>query len=225
LHRFRLGLAGLAVVAAGLFHAALPPAAAAPVQVAEAQTTPEQAAPAQTEDLLKPRYLGKPDAPITIIDYSSLTCPHCAHFHSDILPEIRKEYLDTGKAKLEFRDFPFDRAALHAAMLARCAPADRFYGLLDVLFKSQERWARASDPDSALAQTGRLAGVGQEQFDACMKNETLMNGLIQGRLDAEQKLGVDSTPTFFVTANGRQEKLVGAQPFEEFKKVIDKLGG
>jgi protein-disulfide isomerase len=221
LHRFRLGsaglgLAGLALVTAGLLSTASTlPAMAGPAPAAEAPAA----------DLLKPRYLGNPDAPITIIDYSSLTCPHCAHFHADILPEIKKAYLDTGKAKLEFRDFPFDRAALHAAMLARCAPADRYYGLLDVLFKGQERWARAEDPDKALAQTGRLAGVGQEQFDACMTNDALMNGLVQGRLDAEQKLGVNSTPTFIVTANGRQEKIVGAQPFEEFKKVIDKFGG
>jgi protein-disulfide isomerase len=211
------------------------PAQAAPAQTAPAQTAPAQKAPAQTaqvpagqprttEAMLQDRVLGNPDAPVTIIEYASMTCPHCASFHAGTLPELKKRYVDTGKAKLIFRDFPLDAVALRASMLARCAPAERYYGVLDVLFRSQDGWSRAQDPLQALAQTGRLAGVGQQEFEACMANQDLLNGVVNIRLEGERRFKVESTPTFVIRRGDREERIGGAQPIERFAEAIDRLG-
>lgn len=167
---------------------------------------------------LADRVLGNPDAPVTIIDYSSLTCPHCADFHTTTLPQIKKEYLDTGKAKLIFRDFPFDQWALKASALARCAPKERYYPLLDVLFKQQNVWSRAADPAKALKQIGALAGVPEAAVDACWASKELTDGILQIQIDGSVKDKVEATPTFVI--NGK-EKISGAQPFAAFAKAID----
>ena len=207
------------------------PSTTKPTQVVQAQLAQAQAKAstqvaqaAEKNDPLSERVLGDPNAPITILEYSSLTCPHCATFHANTLPQLKKDYIDTGKAKLVFRDFPFDRAALQASMLARCSNPERYFGFLDVLFKSQNKWAGASDPAQALAQTGKLAGVGDQQFKECLANEALANKLIERRLEAEQKYQVQSTPTFVIMRGDTIEKVVGAQPIAEFARVIDKLG-
>src|SRR5687768_5061793 len=108
--------------------------------------------------------LGKPDAPVTVIEYASMTCPHCAHFHAETLKAFKEKYVDTGKVRLIFREFPFDGLALRASMLARCAGAERYFPMLDVLFQQQNQWTRAKDPMAALAQIGRLAGVSPQKF-------------------------------------------------------------
>src|SRR6185312_15839778 len=111
----------------------------------------DQAPPPTPQD----HVLGKADAPITITEYASLTCPHCAEFDRDTLPKIKKNWIDTGKAKLVYRDFPLDQLALRAAMLARCAPPDRYFAFINTLFQSQDTWARSSDPEQALERIGR----------------------------------------------------------------------
>lgn len=166
---------------------------------------------------LKPRFEGSPDARLTMIEYSSLTCPHCATFHTDILPKIRETYIETGKLKLEMRDFPLDQYALRAAAMARCAPESRYFPLMDMLFKQQSKWTRATDPIAAIKQIGRLAGIGAEQADACMTNEALLDGILKIRLGGQQDHDVSSTPTFVIG----KEKVVGAQPFETFQKAIE----
>lgn len=170
-----------------------------------------------TEAALRPRIEGDPNAKLTMIEYSSLTCPHCAAFHEGALPQIRETYIKTGKLKLEMRDFPLDQYALRAAALARCAPEGRYFPLLDMLFKQQARWTRETDPIAAIKQIGRLAGVRDELADACMASEPLLDGILKIRLGGQQDHDVSSTPTFIVG----KEKVVGAQPFETFKKVID----
>ena len=126
-----------ALIASALFGAY--PAMAAPA-------APPAVAPAAADNVLavKPtdRVLGKPDAPITIVEYGSLSCPHCAHFATEVLPQLQKEWIDTGKAKLVFRDFPLDKMALRAEMVARCAPPDRYFGLIDLMFANQEKWVQ-----------------------------------------------------------------------------------
>jgi protein-disulfide isomerase len=186
-----------------------PAQAAAPhPSLAEAQTVL-----ALTKD---DRILGNPDAPITIVEYASLTCPHCAHFTNEVLPELKKKWIDTGKAKLILRDYPLDEPALRAAMIARCAPPDRFYAYTDMFFGAQDKWVTARDYRDALARLVKLGGMSREEFDNCLKNTALENKIVEGRLVASKELDVNSTPTFFI--NGT--KFTGAPTVEEFDKAL-----
>lgn len=162
------------------------------------------------------RVLGRADAPITIIEYASLTCPHCAEFDRDTLPMIKKDWIDTGKARLVFRDFPLDGLALRAAMVARCAPPDRYFSFIDTLFQSQPTWGRARDPMEALGHIAKLGGMSDEQFQACMKDEKLADSVAASEDKAQKEYKVDSTPTFFI--NGT--KLLGSVPYPAFDKAL-----
>ena len=202
-----LGVFSLTLVLLGSPEAAPPP----PPLLADAQ-----AALQITKD---DRILGNPEAPITIVEYASLTCPHCAHFANDVLPELKKEWIDTGKARLVLRDFPLDEPALRAAMIARCAPPERYYAFADTFFAAQEKWVRSGDYREALARLAKLGGMGQAEFDTCIKNTDLENKIVEGRLKATQELDVNSTPTFFVNGS----KLAGAPTKEEFEKLLSGL--
>jgi len=165
------------------------------------------------------RVLGEADAPITIIEYASLTCPHCAHFANEVLPKLKETWIDTGKAKLILRDFPLDGAALRAAMVARCAPPDRFYPLVEMFFAGQEQWVLTRDPGAALEHLARLGGVSSKEFNSCINDKTLEDRVTQSRLTASQQLGVGSTPTFFVNGS----KLEGAPTFETLDQLLSGL--
>jgi protein-disulfide isomerase len=165
------------------------------------------------------RILGSPNAPITVIEYASMTCPHCARFENDVLPEIKKKWIDTGKVKWVLRDYPLDEPALRAAMIARCAPPDRFYAYVDTFFAAQEKWMMARDYHEALARLVKLGGMSKEEFDSCLKNTALENRIVEGRLIASKELDVNSTPTFFI--NGT--KYTGGPTAEEFDKVLSAL--
>lgn len=171
------------------------------------------------------RVLGKAEAPITIIEYASLTCPHCARFDIETLPQLKTAYIETGKAKLIFRDFPFDGLALRAAAMARCAPAERYFAVIDTIFRQQDSWTRAKDPLAALGSIGKLAGMSQALVDACFKDTKLMDAIVQVRLDGEKTHGVDSTPTFIVNGKKLSGDMGGAQPFESFDKYLKALPG
>ena len=165
------------------------------------------------------RILGNADAPITIIEYASLTCPHCAHFTNEVLPELKKKWIDSGKVKLVLRDFPLDEPALRAAMIAHCAPRDRFYAYVDTFFATQDKWVMAKDYREALARIVKLGGMSQDEFDNCLKNTDLENKILEGRLAASKELDVNATPTFFI--NGT--KFAGAPTVEEFDKALSAL--
>jgi protein-disulfide isomerase len=162
---------------------------------------------------------GKADAPVTIVEYAALTCPHCAHFHTDVLPELKKKYIDTGAVKLVFRDFPFEGLGLRAHMLARCAGPERRVGFMDVLFKQQKTWASAPDPIKALQQVAKIGGIGEADFNACMTSKSAEEAVLKNRMEGEQKDKVTSTPTLFV--NG--QKYTGNRNVEELSKVLDPL--
>lgn len=162
------------------------------------------------------RILGKGDAPITIIEYASLTCPHCAHFDTQVLPKLKEKWIDTGKAKLVLRDFPLDESALRAAMVARCAPPDKFYPLVDTFFAQQEQWVTARDYRAALEKLAKLGGISDKEFKACISDKKLEDQVAESRLTAAQKLGVDATPTFFI--NGK--KFDGAPTVEAFDQAL-----
>jgi protein-disulfide isomerase len=162
------------------------------------------------------RVLGKPDAPITIVEYASLTCPHCAHFEADVLPKIKEKWIDTGKAKLVLRDFPLDEAAGQAARVARCIPPDRFYPLIETLFATQEKWVVEKDWHAGLQRIALLAGISKKEFDTCLSDKKLEDQVAQSRLTASTQLGVNATPTFFV--NGK--KYEGEPTVEAFDKLL-----
>ena len=163
------------------------------------------------------RIMGMSDAPVTIIEYSSLTCSHCADFHKDTLPRIKETYVDTGKVRLVFRDFPFEQRGTTAAMVARCVPPERFFGFLDVLFRTQDKWANDPRFTDALLRYARLGGLSEEAFKACLGNQELLDGILARQKEAEAKYEINSTPSFVI--NGTMVN--GALPFEKFKTVID----
>ena len=179
--------------------------------------------PGNAASLLAPnaqdRVLGKPEAPITIIEYASASCPHCAHFATEVLPKLKEKWIDSGKAKLILRDYPLDELALRAEMLARCAPPERFYPLIETFFETQDKWVVAKDWRAALERIARLAGIGKKEFDSCLADKGLEDQITQSRLTAAQQLGVQATPTFFI--NGT--KFGGAPTVDAFDQVLSGL--
>jgi protein-disulfide isomerase len=173
-----------------------------------------------TEELLKPGALpdlsiGKADAPVTIVEYASMTCPHCANFHNNVLPALKEKYVDKGQVRLIFREFVFDERGALAAMVARCAGNERALPLVSVLFAKQDDWVQAkSDFLQKLFVYAQQAGFTRQSFDQCRQNEKLLKNLIAMR-DRGVAFGVNATPTFFV--NGK--KLAGAT-IEDFDKAI-----
>jgi protein-disulfide isomerase len=165
------------------------------------------------------RILGNPDAPITIIEYASMTCPHCAHFADEVLPELRKKWIDAGKVKLVLRDFPLDGEAVHASMLARCAPPDRFYAFVDAFFADQDKWVSAPDYQAALMRLAALGGMSKAEADKCLANNALENQILNSRLVAAKDLDVNATPTFFI--NGT--RYTGEPTVEGFDKLLSGL--
>lgn len=181
------------------------------------------ASPADMQRLLTvgkdDRVLGNPNAPITIIEYASMTCPHCAHFADAVLPDLKKKWIDSGKAKLVLRDFPLDGEAVHASMLARCAPPDRFYAFVDTFFADQDKWVTASDYQAALTRLAELGGMSKPEADKCLADKGLENQVLNSRLVAANQLQVNSTPTFFV--NGT--RYAGEPTVEGFDKLLSGL--
>lgn len=166
----------------------------------------------------KDHVLGDPNAKVTVIEYASMTCPHCAGFHTTILPELKKLYIDTGKVKLVFRDFPLDRVALQASLLAECVPADRYFAMIDMLFQTQPQWSRARDPQDALSKAAKLLGIDDVKFRACQDDKEAMAAIVGERQGAES-IGVESTPTLVI--NGKLYP--GVRPVPDYQKIFDDL--
>jgi protein-disulfide isomerase len=172
-------------------------------------------------ELLKPPTLGDmalgadEGAKVTLVEYASATCPHCAEFHKDAWKKIKAEYVDTKKIRFIFREFPLNDAALAAFMLARAAPKEAYFPMIGVLFDTLDTWAK--NPAEGLLNIAKQAGFTQAKFEETLKNEALAKGIMEIR-DAGAKFGVEGTPTFFL--NG--EKFAG-RSFEEFKAAIDPL--
>jgi len=167
---------------------------------------------------LQERSIGSPDAPVTMIEYFSLTCPACASFHNDVYDDLKEKYLDTGKVRFVYKEFPRDGVDLRAGMMARCADPRRYSGLIQVLFKSQPNWTRARDPIAEIAKIGRLAGIDDATFESCLASEALANGILTGRQNASAR-GVRSTPTFDIGG----QLYAGSRSIEELSEIIDPL--
>jgi protein-disulfide isomerase len=175
-------------------------------------------------DLMKPDAmpdlaLGDPKAPVTIVEYASMTCPHCAHFQETTFPEIKKRYIDTGKVRYILRDFPLDSLAGAVFVFAHCAAKDdatKYYSLVDTLFRQQRQWA-VEKPLPPLMAIAKQAGFTEASFNACLTNQKAWDAMESVRQRAMKEFKVESTPTFFV--NGTQ--IVGAVTIDDFAKVID----
>jgi protein-disulfide isomerase len=219
------GTMGLALAGTGMVALGQPALAQAPRRAAsDTVDVKELMVPGPLGDCV----LGNPAAPVTIVEYASLTCGHCQHFHTAILPGLKQKYIDTGKVKLIFREFPLNQLDTAVYMLTRCAlGADgkstgdqaRYFAMIDVFFAQQRNWAFTNDPLAAITAITRQAGFSQQTFEACLNNQPVLDALNAVRDRATSLFGVDSTPTFFV--NGK--RVLGAQPQAEFEKIIDPL--
>ena len=179
------------------------------------------AAPAFAQDVepLPEMTLGTADAPVTIIEYASMSCPHCASFHTNVFPELKAKYIDTGKVRFIFREFPLNAPAFQASVLARCGGPARFFGFIDILFDEMQTWTAGPDPLSELAQIGLLGGISKEKFESCLRDKRITDGILKNRLTGEQTHNVASTPSFVV--NGQM--LVGVQQIEQLDAVLGPL--
>ncbi|WP_036295694.1 DsbA family protein [Methylosinus sp. PW1] len=201
--------AALAAAALAVFGLAAP---------AFAQKAPSGKIP--VEELMGPNALpdiveGKADAPITIVEYASMTCSHCAAFHKDVYPALKKKFIDTGKVKFILREFPLDPLATAAFMLARNA-GDKRDAVVDLLFAQQKNWAFVDKPLDGLAGVLKQTGLGQEKFEATLKDQQLFENVSKVRDRAAEKFGINSTPTFFI--NG--DKYSGEIPEADLEKIL-----
>lgn len=178
------------------------------------------------EDLMKPIdglpdvALGPTEAKVTIVEYASMTCGHCSHFHKETFPKLKEKYIDAGKVRFIMREFPLDNLAAAASMLARCAPGDKVYPMIDMLFQTQSDWAYAQgNPVPKLFEIAKQAGFTQESFDKCLTNQKLLDQINAQRARAADQFGVSATPSFYI--NGK--KLQGAPNIEAFDAMIEPL--
>lgn len=182
---------------------------------ANAQSSDADAGEAEIIDMVQ----GAEDAPITVIEYASFTCPHCARFHSDVYKLLRKNYIDTGKVKFIFREVYFDKYGMWASMIARCSGPDRFFGMTDLILNSQSTWARAGDDLAiveALRKIGRLSGMQDAALDSCLQDGDKLRALVGWYKENAQRDGIQSTPSFLI--DGQPYKNMD---YEEFAKILD----
>jgi protein-disulfide isomerase len=215
-------IAGVVVIVAGIagflawqhYQTSAAPAASAGTAPEDMSPINSPLAQAQPDDLVE----GDANAPITLIEYSSLSCPHCARFQKDVLPEIKKDFIDTGKVKLIQRDFPLNKPAVQAAQLAHCAGPMRYFALVDVLFKTQDQWL-TEDAVEKLATLAATAGMDRPTFDACLANKDIEAKIVATRKAGEDAFGINATPTFIINGVKRE----GEQTYDDLKALFAKL--
>jgi protein-disulfide isomerase len=213
LNRRDLLLAGAAIGLVGAGAAATILPLSGPAQADDATPSPADLADAgPTGDVM----LGSDKAPVTIIEYASMTCPHCAHFSENTFPELKKRYIDTGKVRYTLRTFPLDQLAAAGFMVALCGGKDKYMQIVETLFAKQEQWI-VQDPVPPLKEIAKQYGITEDQFNKCLANQKMLDDIQAVRDHAVAKLGVNSTPTFFI--NGK--KLVGDLSIDQMAKEID----
>ena len=171
-----------------------------------------------TEDDL---VIGDKNAPITIIEYASLSCSHCANFHKNTLPDIKKEYVDTGKVRFVFRNFPYDPPSLIGSVILKCVPKDVRYDYMNVLFLLRKNWVVSDNAKSTqeLYKIMQSGGMSKEDFDNCLKRDDLANQIIKGRIDVQNEFNIQSTPSFLINGN----LVEGNKSIKEFRQIINKI--
>jgi protein-disulfide isomerase len=170
--------------------------------------------------ILKDHALGDDKAKLTIIEYASLTCIHCAHFHEKVLPDFIKKYVDTGKIKYIFRDYPLNAPAVKAAALAYCMPEDRYYPFIKTLYQMRDAWWELPDPSAQLTQYAGLAGLASEKAQTCLNDTKVQEAIVARRSEAETKYKITGTPSFVF--NDGKDVVTGIGTLEELEKTIQK---
>ena len=203
------------LVAAGAGYYLWSPPETAVAQPAAGAATEVPMAELMTPGPLGDQVQGADNAPVTIVEYASMTCPHCSHFHETTYPELKKKYIDTGKVRFIFREFPLDQLAAGAAMLARCAGKDKYFPLIDAFFSQQKEWV-VQKPLQPMLAIAKQAGFTEQSFNECLANQQILDGLKETQNRAAQKFNVNSTPTFFI--NGKIFR--GALTPEELDKQV-----
>ena len=166
--------------------------------------------------------LGVDNAPVKIKIFSSLTCPHCANFHIKIVPEIKKNYVESGKVQLIFIDFPLDQTAFNASKLLHCLDQKKQMAYLDTIYKNQDKWTAGSNINAInnnLKKIVKILGISSTQFDECLNDEVIEDKILNSRIDGHQKYSINSTPTIIIN----EKKLEGSASFKNIKKKIEKL--
>ena len=175
--------------------------------------------PSKTFAKKSEKFLGDNNAKITIIEYASMTCDHCANFHKNIFPEIYEKYIQTGKVKFIFRDFPLDKQALFAAILANCAPKEKYFDFVKLIFNTTEKWISVEDEFlKKLKNIGKMGGLSNDKIESCFRDENMVDLAINSRSNGEKKFNITSTPSFII--NGKK---YSSMTFEQFEKVLDNL--
>jgi protein-disulfide isomerase len=195
--------------------AALGLVAVAPALAEDAKTvdlTDLLTAPAEGE-----MTMGLDTAKVTLVEYASASCPHCAAFYNDVFGKLKTDYIDTGKIRFVFREFPHNDQAMAAFMVARCSPKEKYFPLVDIFFKTQQKWV--PDAMNQLKEIAKQTGMSEADFTACLKNEAVAKGIWDVRTKAEQKYGVSGIPTFFL--NGKAYE--GERTYDAMKAVLDPL--
>lgn len=219
-------LAALFIVAAGGWLLLVPqsggPVPSDPLGAANAQEAGEDI---DTSGVVEMR-LGDADAAVTVIEYASYTCPHCARFHNDVFKQLKADYIDTGKINFVYREVYFDRFGLWASAIARCGGPEKFFGITDLIYKGQSEWARAGGGDPSeivgeLRKIGRVAGLEADQIEACLQDGDNLRTLVAWFQENAEADGVESTPSFVINGNKHSN-----MSYNEMKKLLDEaLGG
>ena len=172
-----------------------------------------------TIEALENQSMGDESAPIKMTEFASLTCGHCAKFHNEVFPKIKKEYIDTGKILFTYKDFPLDKFALKASVIARCSGNDKFFSFLKVLYNKQKDWTRTQDPFKSLLKIAKLGGLKNDEIKVCVGNKSIEDGILKQRLSSSKKFDIKATPTIFF--NGK--KYDGDLTYEALKLKINSL--
>ncbi len=172
---------------------------------------------------MNPQYvLGDKNAPVTIYEFSSLGCSHCASFHLNTLPKLKKDYIDTGKVKLIFADFPIDAKSMKGAMLARCMPEDKYFDFLNLMFKKQLSWSLSFKTEKIFISYAELEGLDAAKAKACMENDDVAKEIMAIRQDGMEKLKIQGTPVFLIRGSQGEEMIHGAPDYESLQQIINK---
>ena len=172
-----------------------------------------------TIEALKEKKMGLESANIEIIEFASLTCGHCAKFHNEVFPKIKEEFIDTGKVSFIYKDFPLDKFALKASVIARCSGEKKFFSFLKVLYSKQKDWTRTDDPFRSLLKIAKLGGLKNDEIKVCVGNKSIEDGILKQRLNASKKFDIKATPTLYI--NGK--KYDGDLTFEALKLKINTI--